>query len=347
MGGVATPPLVAAVSNSGGLGMLPAVMVPPEPLREQIRAVQKLTSRPFAVNLLLHTDLQPPVDPATVPDDVVARVQGVLNGFRQRLGIPAMHGRPPRPPDLISAAIDVIIDERVPVFSVGLGRPSTDVVARCHQSGMKVIAMAATVEDARQLHEAGVDAIIAQGSEAGGHRSTWSKRPSPQHAALGTLALVPQIAAAVPVPVVAAGGIIDGRGFAAALIAGASGASLGTRFIATQESAAPPFYKQALLAASGDETVITDAFTGLYARVLRNEYSEGYAASGAPVFPAIVQQIAAMDIFGKSASMENGSYYPMYAGQGCGAIRDLPTVDVLITRIKAELHTALAAAAPA
>lgn len=343
MSGVVTPQLVAAVSNAGGLGVLPGIMVPPDVLQQQIRTIRSLTSRPFGVNLLLHDDLQPPVDPSTVPDEVVARVQHVLNRFRERLGIPRITGRPPRPPDLIAAALDVIVNERVPVFSVGLGSPARERVDRCHRSGIKVVAMAATVEDARELGAAGVDAIIAQGSEAGGHRSTWKKRPSAQHAALGTLALVPQVVAAVPAPIIAAGGIVDGRGLAAALVAGASGASLGTRFIATQESAAPAFYKQALLAAGGDDTVITDVFTGLYARVLRNEFTETYGASGAPVFPAGVQQLATMDITAASAARGTGSFYPMYAGQGCGAVRDLPSVAELISRTMDEARSALAA----
>jgi nitronate monooxygenase len=345
MSGVVTPPLVAAVSNAGGLGLLPGVMVPPDQLRQQIRAIRTLTSRPFGVNLLLHRDLQPPVDPSAVPDDLLRRVQGELNGFRELLSIPAVASRPPRAPDLIAAALDVLIEERVAVFSIGLGSPTRELVDRCHGAGMKVIAMAATVDDAREISASGVDAIIAQGSEAGGHRSTWTKRPSPQHAALGTLALVPLVVAAVTVPVIAAGGIVDGRGLAAALVAGASGASLGTRFIATQESAAPAFYKQALLDASGDDTVVTDVFTGLYARMLRNEFTERYGASGAPVLPGGVQQLATMDIAAASAAKGSGSFYPMYAGQGCGALRDLPTVAALITRTMEEATRALAATA--
>ena len=184
--------------------------------------------------------------------------------------------------------------------------------------------MAATVEDARELAAAGVDAIIAQGGEAGGHRSTWVKKPTPQHATIGTLVLVPQVVDAVRVPVIAAGGIADGRQVAAALVLGAAGVLLGTRFVATRESAAPPFYKQAVTAASSDGTRLTDAFTGLYARVLRNAYTEEYAASGAPVLPAVAQQIAARDVTAASAAQGRGDYFPMYAGQGAGLVRDLP-----------------------
>lgn len=342
MGGVASPVLVAAVSNAGGLGMLPGIMVPPDDLRAQIRAIRAATSRPFAVNLLLHTALQPPIDPATVPDPVVQNAQTALNRFRRRLGLPGAHNRPPAPPDFLQAAFEVIMSERVPVWSIGLGRPSADQVERCHRQGMKVIAMAATVEDAREVVAAGVDVVIAQGGEAGGHRSTWTKRPSPQHAAIGTLALVPQVAAAVGIPVVAAGGIVDGRGVVAALALGASGVLMGTRFIATPESIAPAFYKERLLKAAADETVVTDVFTGMYARVIRNEFTETYDPAGA-VLPPIVQQLASRDVTAAASSQGIGDFYPLYAGQGCGAIQDLPTAAELVRRTVAEARDVLRA----
>lgn len=343
MSRVAGPALVAAVSNAGGLGILPGVGLPPEELREQIRAIRSLTTKPFAVNLLLHTALQPPIDPATVSDEDTRRVNAVLNGFRTKLGLAASGARPPRAPDVIDAALDVILTEKVPVFSIGLGKPSPAQMERCRGAGAKVIAMAATVSDAVELASAGVDLVIAQGSEAGGHRSTWTKRPSPQYAAVGTLALVPQTVAAVNVPVVAAGGIVDGRGLAAALALGASGVLMGTRFIASRESIAPEFYKQRLLAAGADDTVITDAFTGLYARVLRNELTETYAALGAPVFPPVAQQLAQRDIGEASAARGTGEFYPMYAGQGCGAVADVPSAAELVRRTMAEARVAIAA----
>jgi nitronate monooxygenase len=330
MGGVVTPELVAAVGAAGGLGILAATGVKPEDLRAQIRKVRELSDRPFGVNLILHSELYPHGPSTQYSDEVVRQVQAVLNGFRAKLGIPPTEARPPVPPNPTEAAIEVILAEAVPVFSIGLGEPSRELVARFHERGAKVIAMAATVPDAREVAEAGVDAVVAQGSEAGGHRSTWVKRPSAQHAAVGTLALVPQVVDAVKRPVIAAGGIADGRGLAAVLALGAGGAFIGTRFLATRESGAPPFYKQAVASGDSDATTVTDAFTGLYARVLRNAYSEQYAASGAPVLPAVVQQLAAADVTAASARQESGEYFAMYAGQGCGLIRELPAAaDVL------------------
>ena len=294
MSGVAGPELVAEVSNAGGLGILTGALKPHAELREKIRRIRKLTDRPFGVNLLLHVDLRPPKDPALIPDEFVAKIQAQLNRFRDRLGIAKSASRPGAIPDLANAAFEVVLEERVPVWSIGLGNPAPEMVRRCRERGIKIIAMAATVDDAK--------AVVAQGGEAGGHRSTWVKRESRERANIGGMALIPQIVDAVRAPVIAAGGITDGRGIAAALALGASGALIGTRFIATRESGAPDFYKQALLKADSDATTVTDKFTGMYARVLRNEFT----------------------IVKATTEKGSGEYCPMYAGQGVGSLRDLP-----------------------
>lgn len=324
MSRIVTPALVAAVSESGGLGILAGIGVPPDALRGQIREVRQRTDRPFGVNLILHTGLLPPVDAARIPMATVEAVQRALNQFRTRLGIPESYARPSSFPDLVDAAIEVILEEQVPVFSIGLGKPTPETVRRFHERGATVIAMAATVADSVELAQTGVDVIIAQGGDAGGHRSTWVKRSSPELASVGTMSLVPQVADAVDQPVVAAGGIMNGRGLVAALSLGATGVLMGTRFIATAESAAPEFYKRALVERDSDSTTLSDAFTGLYARLLRNAFTEEYRASGAPTLPAGIQQIAAADIINASSARQSGAYYPMYAGQGVGMIRDVP-----------------------
>jgi nitronate monooxygenase len=324
MSGVAVPELVAEVSNAGGLGILTGALTPPAELRENIRRIRKLTDRPFGVNLLLHTDLRPPKDPAQIPDGLVDKVQAQLNRFRERLGIAKSVSRPGSIPDLANAAFEVVLEERVPVWSIGLGNPTPEMVGRCRERGIKVIAMAATVDDAKAVAASGVDAVVAQGGEAGGHRSTWVKRESRERANVGGMALIPQIVDAVRAPVIAAGGITDGRGIAAALALGASGALIGTRFIATRESGAPDFYKQALLKADSDATTVTDKFTGMYARVLRNAFTEEYESSGAPVFPPFFQFLAMGAIIKNATEKGSGEYFPMYAGQGVGSLRDLP-----------------------
>jgi nitronate monooxygenase len=341
MGGVAGPELVAEVSRAGGLGVLAGLRLTADELRTRIRQVRALTDRPFGVNLWLHTELRPPVDPERIPADAVQAVQGALNRFRERLQIATTTARPRPVADTIDDAFEVLLEERVPVWSIGLGDPGAPAVTRCHERGTKVIAMAATVSDARVVAAAGVDAVIAQGSEAGGHRSTWVKRGSRDEAQIGSMALVPQIVDAVGVPVIAAGGLADGRGLVAALALGAVGVLLGTRFVATRESTAPEFWKKALLARDGDATAITDAWTGLWARSLRSAYTDEYAASGAPVFPALLQSNAAQDIFAASTAQQNPDYFPMWSGQIVGLIHDLPgageVVHTIIRQARAEL----------
>lgn len=336
MSGVASPELVAAVSGAGGLGILTGTLLPPDELRNRIRRVRKLTDRPFGVNLLLHTNLRPPVDVARIPEGTIRAVQEVLNRFRERLGLQRTLARPASIPDLLNAAFDVILEERVPVFSVGLGNPTSEMIQRCHDGGIKAIAMVATVEDARLVASSGVDAVVAQGGEAGGHRSTWVKRESREAAGIGTMALVPQVVEAVRVPVIAAGGITNGKGLLAAIALGASGALIGTRFIATRESGAPDFYKKAMLEHSSDATTVTDVFTGMYARVLRNSFTEEYGASGAPVLPPFVQFIAGEDINKASVARKSGEYFPMYAGQGVGSIHDMPGAAEIVHAIARE-----------
>jgi nitronate monooxygenase len=341
MGGVAGPELVAAVSQAGGLGILAGLELPPERIRESIRAVRRLTDRPFGVNLWLHGEMRPPLDMAAVPDRQVAAVQAVLNGFRERLGLPPSHARPASLPDVIDAGIEVILDERVPVFSIALGDPGADLVRRCHGRGVKVIAMVGNVADARTVATSGLDALVAQGTEAGGHRSTWARLPSRDDGAVSTMALVPQVVDAVRVPVIAAGGIADGRGLAAALALGAQGVMLGTRFVATREATVPEFRKKAVLEAESDATTITRSVTGLWARYLRNTYVSEYDASGAPVLPALVQSQAAGDIFRDAARREDPAWLPMATGQSAGLVRDLPGAADVVASIVREARAVL------
>jgi nitronate monooxygenase len=345
MGQVAGPDLVAEVSKAGGLGVLAGLGVPPDKLREMIHRVRERTDRPFGVNLWLHSALRPPIDPATIPDETLGAVQRTLNGFRERLGLPPSQARPPAAPDLVDAALAVIVEERVPVFSAALGRLDPDLGATCRRRGIRVVAMVATVPDARAAVAAGADVIVAQGGEAGGHRSVDGKPGSPEAVSVGTMALVPHVVDAVRVPVVAAGGIADGRGLVAALALGASGVLLGTRFVATRESKAPEMYKKRLLESEADATTVTDVFTGLHARGLANTFTREYAASNAPVLPPLLQRHAAQDVYAAAARQEDGEFFPMWAGQSVGLIRDLPGAAEVVGTIVREARAVLAALA--
>lgn len=341
MGGVAGPDLVAEVSSAGALGVIAGLNLTADRLRDAIRAVRARTDRPFGVNLFMPDQLRPPVDPASIPDETVGAVQATLNGFRGRLGLPLTTARPPAVADLIPAAIDVILDERPPVFSIGLGKPEPALVGACHERGIRVMAMVTTVEHARAVERAGVDVVVAQGAEAGGHRSTWVKPASAESISVGTLTLVPQVVDAVRVPVVAAGGIADGRGLVASLALGASGVLLGTRFVATREASVPEFQKKALLEAEAESTRLTDAVTGLWARFISNTYIREYDASGAPVFPALLQSRAAQDVFGHAASQTDPEWFPMPTGQSVGLVHDLPGAAEVVQRIVREARAVL------
>lgn len=342
---IASPGLVAAVSEAGGLGILGGIGLTPDELRRQILEIRSLTKRPFGVNLILHAALRSPVDPASISDETVRGVQAVLNRFRGRLGLPSRTGPPPQlPADGLTAVFRVIVEERVPLFSTGLGLPTADMVTTCHQAGIKVMSMVAVVADALEAEKLGVDVIVAQGAEAGGHRSMGVKPQTPESAAIGTMVIVPQIAKAVRVPTVAAGGISDGRGLAAAVMLGAAGVLMGTRFIATAEATAPSFHKQALVAADSDQTTVSDAFTGHYARFLRNDYIESYRTSGAPVFPAVLQQLASRDIVEAALEQQVAALYPMYAGQGVGMIDTIPRAAEIVRSVIAEAREALESA---
>jgi nitronate monooxygenase len=336
MGRIAGPDLVARVSTAGGLGILAGLLVPPEDLRALVRRVRELTERPFGVNLWLHEALCPPDDPGSIPADDLARAQAALNRFRAELGV-AERAAPPLPvPDLVDAQIRVLLAERIPVFSVGLGDPGRERVRAFHEHGARVIAMACTVDDARALEASGVDVIVAQGSEAGGHRSTWTRGRSAESAAVGTMALVPEVVDAVSVPVVAAGGIADGRGLVAALALGAQGVMFGTRFVATQESMAAPFFKDAIVRSTADKTRITSVYTGLPARGITNRFATEYAASGAPVLPPMLQTNAAQDVYVASAMRGDPSFFPMLAGQSVGLVVDVPSAADVVAAIVRE-----------
>lgn len=337
MGNAAGIELAAAVSNAGGLGILTATMVAPEVVKESIHAMRRRTDKPFGVNLLLHQDLSPPADFAMDPA-VVQSVQGKLNDFRRELGIPESHATPGKLPPLIQMAYEVIVRERVPVFSIGLGNPTASMVEECHDNGILVMAMVSTLEDALAVQANGVDIIVAQGSEAGGHRSTWRKPPTSQHAAIGTLALTSAVVSEARVPVVAAGGIVNGRGIRAALALGAQGVLMGTRFLLTSESTASESYKQRILDSSSDETMVTDVFTGMYARVLRNTFTESYVRSNTPVLPPGRQYAATIDIVRAAETQQRPEYNALYCGQGIDDIQRVKSATEVMADIVQEVE---------
>ncbi len=317
-GGPSTPELAAAVSNAGGLGSLGAGYVSADALREAIRATRALTSRPFCVNVFA------PEAPAAPSPDDVARVQAALAPFRTEVGLPAAAA--PAAGQPFRDQLRVILEERVPVFSFTFGALAPEDVAALARNGAVVMGTATTAREARALEATGVHAVVAQGAEAGGHRGTFL---GPVESGLaGTLALVPQIVDAVRVPVVAAGGVMDGRGVAAAFALGAAAAALGTAFLACPESGASRPYKDAILARrESDETTLTRAFSGRWARGLRNRFTEALAS--APVLPYPLQNSMTADLRREAAKAGKADLLSLWAGQGAPLSRARPAGELL------------------
>jgi len=342
MGGVAGPDLVAAVSNAGGLGVLAALRLEPDQVRERIHEVRSLTDRPFGVNIWLHDDVRTPVDPAAIDDDTIRSTQSVLNELRPRFDLPARLDRPPPPTDLVNAALEVMIDEKVPVFAAAIGLPEPELVERFHRVGTRIVSMVATTADARLAVDNGVDVVVAQGTESGGHRSYGQKHSREGAIGRSTITLIPEVLDAIgdDVPVVAAGGIVDGRGLAAMLALGADGVLLGTRFVATRESSASDVWKRRLTA--GDRvTTLSDGFTGQWARVLESEFTEHWDDAQAEALPGLLQAAAGSDLFGAAKKLGDDQMQPLYAGAAVGSMSDIPGAGEVVSRIEAQARAHL------
>lgn len=331
-GGPTTPEMVAAVSNAGGLGVLGAARLAPDQLRKAIRTIKEQTDRPFGVNFLLA--------PPELGNQDVPTVQLFLDHFREELQIPPGATELALPPSRLPEQLEIVFGERVPVLSIGLGDPGR-LVAAAHAAGARVMAMVTTVEEARRVVEGGADIVVAQGAEAGGHRSTFALGPNGEVPLVGTFALIPQVVDTVSVPVLAAGGIMDGRGLVAALALGAAGVLLGTRFLVARESGASPAYQQRLLAATEADTVITRAFTGRPARSVRNRFIEEYLQAAAEPLAWPLQSLAAEDIYGTAQARGEADYFPLLAGQGLRMLKSGQSSAEIVKELVTEAETVL------
>lgn len=318
-GGATTPELVAAVSNAGALGSFAAATLSPAAMREGVARVRQLTERPFNVNLFV-------LDEPAPSDAEVERAQARLDPLRAELGLPP-GGRPARFCEDNRAQLETLIELAPPVVSFTFGLLDAATVARLHAAGSLVIGTATTVAEARAWEAVGADLICAQGCEAGGHRGTFLG--DPQQASIGLMALLPQVAAAVQVPVIAAGGLMDGRGIAASLLLGAQAAQLGTAFLCCPESGIPPIWKEAILAAGDDSTRLTRAFSGRYARGIANDFMRRFAAEEQQVPAYPVQNALTADIRQAATRQGRAEYLSLWAGQGAGMARALPAAELV------------------
>ncbi|UCD69668.1 MAG: nitronate monooxygenase [Betaproteobacteria bacterium] len=316
MAGVTNPVIVAAVSNAGGLGSFGAAGTPPQKLRETVSAIRDQTERPFNVNLFAaHTE---DFDRKTRPGPRLAKQ---LAAYHAEFGL----GDVPTPGPMFGPfdeQLDVLVEEQVPVVSFHFGAAPA-AVEKVRKGGAKVLCSATTVAEAKTLEQAGVDVVIAQGGEAGGHRGTFSI--DWERALIGTIALVPQVVDAVKVPVIAAGGIMDARGIVASLVLGASGVQMGTAFLGCPEMSVLDAWRCELLRAAAEDTSVTKAVSGRPARAIRNRYIEEIEALNDALLPYPAQYSVSRELRASAADRDDAGFMSMWAGQGVGLIRSQPT----------------------
>jgi nitronate monooxygenase len=322
MAGATSPELVAAVSNAGGLGSLGGALMSPDALRQAIRDIRRRTDQPFNVNLFAWHD------PAEPEPAALEAVRAALAPFRSRVGVPvdAVLPLPRSPRALLEQQLAVVCEETVPVFSFAFGIPP---LAEVKRTGAVIAGMATTVEEAAALEEAGVDLVVAQGAEAGGHRGSFVA--GFEESMIGGLALIPQIVDRVRLPVVAAGGIMDGRGIAAALALGAQGAQLGTAFLACAESTAHPLHKAALRRSADTGTCVTAVYSGRPARAVRTTFiADLEARLPAPLdFP--LQYAWTGPVHYAAADKGDGELMFLLAGQAAALARSLSAAELVET----------------
>lgn len=335
-GSAATAPLAAAVSNAGGLGVLGGAGSSPDRLREEIRRVRSMTEKPFGVDVLLPANTVTPPGRSADRDAWRAQVpeehRRAIASIREQLGIIEFRREHATPREeqrwSVQDQIEVIVAERVPVLATGLGNPAP-YVERAHALGMKVISLVGNVKNARRVAQGGADIVVAQGTEAGGHTGR-----------VGTLALVPQVVDAVaPTPVVAAGGIGDGRGVAAALALGAAGVWCGTVFLATQEATIKDWQKERILAASEEDTRVTRLYSGKTMRNVTNPLIEAWEASGITALPMGLQGLLIADLLADIRQAGRDELLMNAAGQIAGLIRELrPAREVVAALVEGAIQ---------
>ena len=316
MAGVQDHRLAVAVSNAGGLGSLPCAMLSVDGMRQELSLLTSQTTLPYNVNFFCHSTPEP-------DEQRDARWRAALAPYYRELGIDPRTIQPgPGRAGFNAAFADALREFSPPVVSFHFGLPSQDLLARVRSWGARVLCSATTVDEARWLDEQGVDAVIAQGLEAGGHRGMFlSDDVSTQ---VGTLALVRQVVTAVRVPVIAAGGIGDAEGVAAALALGAAGVQVGTAYMLCPEATTSPLHRAALASDAARVTALTNLFTGRPARGIVNRLMRelGPMSAVAPAFPLAVPAIAPL----RAEAERRGStdFTPLWSGQNASACREIP-----------------------
>ena len=315
-GGLSSVDLVVAVGEAGGLGSFGAHHLDGAGIRTINEQIRSRSARPFAFNLWLpHVERGESLVAAEQGQDYAMHAQR-LGAWYAELGIDAPSPPARYLPDF-DEQVEAVLDARPSVFSFVFGVPAADVLERCRSLGILTLGAATTVEEAQALQNAGVDLIVATGFEAGGHRVSFLQRP--EDSLTGGLALLPQVVDAVRVPVIAAGGIADGRGILAALSLGAQAVQIGTAFLACEESNASALHRQQLFSASARRTALTRAFSGRLARGIRNRMVEELAGDSVASYPLQGWLTAAMKA--PALRQQRADLMPLWCGQSAGLLK--------------------------
>jgi nitronate monooxygenase len=320
MAGVQGGALAIAVSGAGGLGSLPCAMLSVDAMRKELAEIKARTTRPFNVNFFCHTPPAPSAERA-------AAWRAALSPYYKEFGIDAgaIPDGPGRAPFSAEYA-DVLAEFKPAVVSFHFGLPAAALLARVRAWGAKIISSATTVDEARWLAAHGVDAVIAQGLEAGGHRGIFLSDDLTTQA--GTFALLPQIVRAVNLPVIAAGGIADAQGVAAAMALGAAGVQIGTAYMLCPEATTSAVHRAALKSDNARHTALTNLFTGRPARGIVNRIIRelGPISAAAPAFPLATSGIAPLRA--KAESRGSGDFSPLWSGQNASGCREMSAADL-------------------
>ncbi len=334
-GGITTPRLVAAVANAYGLGSYATGYLTREQVETDLRTIKSLTTRPFAANLF--------IPPAKVSSDL-AKIQAyhqAMNQYKKSLGMQVDEEFDLNAlikPDHFNEIVATLLAHKVPIVSFTFGNLSAEMITAFKENGTYLIGTATSLEEAQFLASSNIDAVIAQGIEAGGHRGGFF----PQQKNESTMSLVKQIVEQIDIPVIAAGAIMDGRGITAALAIGAAAVQLGTAFLTTKESGASDTYKKALLKCRGfdkDPTRLTTAFSGKLARGIENQVMQEINEDVTPEYP--IPHWFSTTMRREAALQGKPQFMSLWCGQGVPQIRDeLPAAD-LIAQLRDEVEMSL------
>jgi nitronate monooxygenase len=324
-GGATTPELAAAVSNAGGLGSLGAGYMSPAEIRQAIKKIRELTHAPFAVNLFIP-------EKHHVTSTQMQKACDDINQSCRELNIKIVPINPPYAENF-DDQMQVVIEEKIPVFSYTFGLLDSKWIFQLRQNHTLLIGTATTLSEAKALETSGgVDLIVAQGSEAGGHRGTFLEMP--EHALIGLMSLIPQLVDRITVPVIAAGGVMDGRGIVAALTLGASGVQMGTAFLSCHESGVPEIYKQTLLDQTQDHTQLTRAFSGRLARGIRNKFIEDFNKKDVTILDYPIQNALTAKMRVAAKAQNNIHFMSLWAGQSAFACRNIGAAELVGSLVK-------------